>query len=313
MGRSIPRSDRNDLEVLLNQFHASEELQARCKTVEINARQYLSLDLDEDLGQRYKATILIPTGKYLAVYFGSLERARLGEEDTLNHSMAQGKLDFKYELIIDGTPRRGDTHPGRLQLVNHCCEPDNNSVCEEWSCPDTGLTAFFLRSVRDIPPDVEVKFPYQKPTFKNGVQVYPANHFWKEALALPSVRKGWHLVQCNCAGTPGHCPNGYGRNVGTPPPPPPTTATTATTPATPPTPPTPATPPTPPTPATTTPAPTITSPPTLTSPTPTLTSPTTTLTSLTTTFISTTTTTTRSRASSAKRGPAAPRPSNFPR
>ena len=184
VGRSIPRSDRNDLEVLLNQFHASEELQARCKTVEINARQYLSLDLDEDLGQRYKATILIPTGKYLAVYFGSLERARLGEEDTLNHSMAQGKLDFKYELIIDGTPRRGDTHPGRLQLVNHCCEPDNNSVCEEWSCPDTGLTAFFLRSVRDIPPDVEVKFPYQKPTFKNGVQVYPANHFWKEALRL---------------------------------------------------------------------------------------------------------------------------------
>ena len=212
VGRSIPRSDRNDLEVLLNQFHASEELQARCKTVEINARQYLSLDLDEDLGQRYKATILIPTGKYLAVYFGSLERARLGEEDTLNHSMAQGKLDFKYELIIDGTPRRGDTHPGRLQLVNHCCEPDNNSVCEEWSCPDTGLTAFFLRSVRDIPPDVEVKFPYQKPTFKNGVQVYPANHFWKEALALPSVRKGWHLVQCNCAGTPGHCLNGYGRH-----------------------------------------------------------------------------------------------------
>ena len=35
------------------------------------------------------------------------------------------------------------------------------------------------------PPDAEVKFPYQKPTFKNGVQVYPANHFWKEALALP--------------------------------------------------------------------------------------------------------------------------------
>ncbi len=66
-------------------------------------------------------------------------------------------FDFKYELIFDGTPRRGDTHPGHLQLVNRCCEPGNNSVCEEWSCPTTGLIAFFLRSVRDIPPDVEVK------------------------------------------------------------------------------------------------------------------------------------------------------------
>ena len=114
VGRSIPRSDRNDLEVLLNQFHANDEHQARCKTVEINARRYLTLDHAEDLGQRYKATILIPAGIYLAVYFGSLERARSGEEDVLNHSMAQGRLDFNYALLIDGTPRRGETHPGRL-------------------------------------------------------------------------------------------------------------------------------------------------------------------------------------------------------
>lgn len=212
VGRSIPRSDRNDLEVLLNQFHANQELQDRCSTVEINARRYLTLDQAEGLGQRYTATILIPAGTLLAVYFGSLEQVRSGEEYALNHSRAQGRLDFNYELLIDGTPRRGETHPGCLQLVNHCCKPGNNAVCEEWSCPDTGLTAFFLRSERDILPGVEVKFPYQEPTFKNGVQVYPANHFWKEAAALPPLRKGWHLVECNCAGTPGHCPNGYGRH-----------------------------------------------------------------------------------------------------
>ena len=168
VGRSIPRSDRNDLEVLLNQFHANQELQDRCSTVEINARLYLTLDQAEGLGQRYTATILIPAGTLLAVYFGSLEQVRSGEEYALNHSRAQGRLDFNYELLIDGTPRRGETHPGCLQLVNHCCKPGNNAVCEEWSCPDTGLTAFFLRSERDILPGVEVKFPYQEQAGAGG-------------------------------------------------------------------------------------------------------------------------------------------------
>jgi hypothetical protein len=29
-------------------------------------------------------------------------------------------------------PKLGDSRPARLQLVNHCCEPDNNAVCEEY-------------------------------------------------------------------------------------------------------------------------------------------------------------------------------------
>lgn len=207
VGRSIPRSDCNDLQCLLDQFHASEELQALCRTVDVNARRYLTIDRHDEWGQRYKSTIFIPAGELLAVYFGSLERVRSGEEDSLNHSMDQGRLHFKYDLRVDGTPVPGDTHPGRLQLVNHCCEPGNNAVSEEYHCPETGLIAFFLRSKTDILPDVEIKFPYQEPAFNNGVQVYPANRFWKQAASLPPARKGWHLVQCNCAGTAGHCPN----------------------------------------------------------------------------------------------------------
>ena len=69
--RSIPKSDRADLEVLLDQFHADEVLQARCIIVDNNARRYLILDRD-GLGQRYKAAILIPAGTLLAVYSGSL-------------------------------------------------------------------------------------------------------------------------------------------------------------------------------------------------------------------------------------------------
>ena len=66
VGRSIPRSDRPDLEVLLDQFHANEELQASCKTVDLNAHRYLTLDYVEGLGQNYKSTTLIPAGTLLA-------------------------------------------------------------------------------------------------------------------------------------------------------------------------------------------------------------------------------------------------------
>ncbi len=75
----------------------------------------------------------------MAAYFGSLERVLPGEDDTLSHSMHQGRIDFKYELLVDGTPQPGDTRPGRLQLFNHCCEPGNNAVCEEVFCSVTGL------------------------------------------------------------------------------------------------------------------------------------------------------------------------------
>ena len=211
VGRSIPRSDRHDLEALLDRFHASDELQARCVTVDTNARRYLTLhEVGSD--QCYKSSTFIPAGTLLAAYSGSLERVRPGDEDELNHSMHQGRLEFGYDLCVDGTPRRGDSRPGRLQLFNHCCEPDNNAVSEEFECPDTGLIAFFLRSKVDIPPDVEIRFPYQEPTFKNGVQVYPPHRFWKQAAALPPIRRGWQLVECNCRGPSGHCPNNYGRH-----------------------------------------------------------------------------------------------------
>ena len=217
------------MQSLLDEFHANEELQDLCATVDTNARRYLILVQDDQQDQKYKSVVAIPAGTLLAVYFGSLERVRPGEENSLNHSMDQGKIDFKYDLRVDGTPRAGDTHPGRLQLVNHSCEPRNNAVSEEWNCSNTGLIAFFLRSKKDISPDVEVTFPYQEPTFQKGVQVYPSTRFWKHAASLPPVRKGRHMVQCNCAGTPGRCPNGYGRHERDREPPPPTPPTPHTT------------------------------------------------------------------------------------
>jgi hypothetical protein len=53
--------------------------------------------------QRYKSATFIPAGKLLAVYSGSLERVRSGEEEALNHSMDQGQIDFKHKLHVDGT------------------------------------------------------------------------------------------------------------------------------------------------------------------------------------------------------------------
>jgi hypothetical protein len=114
-------------------------------------------DSVKDLGQRYIAVEEIPRGKLLAVYFGSLERLRPGVMDSLNHSMTQGKLDLDYELFVDGTPREGDTRPGRFQLFNHCCEPRNNAVCEEWECRETGLIAYCLRSSDVIALGAEVR------------------------------------------------------------------------------------------------------------------------------------------------------------
>eukprot|EP00291_Cryptomonas_curvata_P014858 CAMPEP_0172153188 /NCGR_PEP_ID=MMETSP1050-20130122/1286_1 /TAXON_ID=233186 /ORGANISM="Cryptomonas curvata, Strain CCAP979/52" /LENGTH=230 /DNA_ID=CAMNT_0012821657 /DNA_START=744 /DNA_END=1433 /DNA_ORIENTATION=+ len=214
VGKSIMRKDRDALQSLLDQFHSDEaqvtykgethHLQDLCRDVCTNATRYLKLDDSvEDLGQRYIALAEIPRGTLLAAYFGSLERLRPRVMDSLNHSMAQGKLDLDYVLFVDGTPREGDTRPGRFQLFNHCCEPGNNAVCEEWECRETGLFAYFLRSSAVIAPRTEVRFPYQQPTIKNGVQVYPANKFWKKAADLPPASKNQRLVECNCAGKPG--------------------------------------------------------------------------------------------------------------
>ncbi len=222
VGKSIRPKDRNALQSLLDRFHSDEAevfykgetllLQDLCRETNTNANRYLQLDDSvEDLGQRCIATEEIPRGKLLAAYFGSLERLRPGVTDFLNHSMAQGQLDLDDELYVDGTPREGDTRPGRFQLFNHCCEPGNNAVSEEWECRETGLIAYFLRSSDVIAPGEEVRFPYQQPTIIHGVQEYPANKFWKKAADLPPASKSLRLVECNCAGQPGACPNGYGR------------------------------------------------------------------------------------------------------
>ena len=222
VGKSIRPRDRHALQSLLDQFHSddaqvtykgeTDHLQHLCTEMRANACRYLRLDNSvEDLGQRYVAVEEIPLGKLLAAYVGSLERLRSGEMDSLNHSMAQGKLDLDYELFVDGTPREGDSRPGRLQLFNHCCEPGNNAVSEEWECRETGLIVYFLRSSAVIAPGEEVRFPYQQPTIIHGVQVYPANKFWKKAADLPPASKSQRLVECNCTGQPGACPNGYGR------------------------------------------------------------------------------------------------------
>jgi hypothetical protein len=87
-----------------------------------------------------------PAGQLLAVYFGSIERNTPRATDSLNHSMILGAGIMRYGLFINGTPRDGETRAGRLQLVNHGCEPGNNAVCEEWVCRATGLVAYFLRS-----------------------------------------------------------------------------------------------------------------------------------------------------------------------
>jgi hypothetical protein len=83
--------------------------------VNINALRYLQLDGSvKEVGQRCIAVDEIPRGKLLAVYIGSIERNRPGVMDSLNHSLAQGKLVFDYDLFVDGTPREEDVRPGRL-------------------------------------------------------------------------------------------------------------------------------------------------------------------------------------------------------
>ena len=76
----------------------------------------MTLENTNGLGQRYKAKILIPTGTLLAVYSGSLERVQPGEEDSLNHSMAQGKVDFQYDRCGKVTFRRPGPHFGLLDF-----------------------------------------------------------------------------------------------------------------------------------------------------------------------------------------------------
>ncbi len=50
------------------QFHANEELQDLCDTVDANARRYLILVQDDKQDQKYKSVIAIPSGTLLAVY-----------------------------------------------------------------------------------------------------------------------------------------------------------------------------------------------------------------------------------------------------
>ena len=214
IGRSIPRSDRHDLQQLLDVFHANDRIQELCRVCTSNATTYLVHHYNKNRGHWYTASQLIPPGTYLCVYSGSLERGDVAH--SRNHEMLIGKLEFTYPLYVDGTPGRGgeDTRPGQLQLVNHACQPNNNCDCEQVVCDETGITAFFLQSgSQPIPPDREIRFPYQEMKIVKGQKQYPQNAFWKEAATLRQPRgKTLRLVLCNCAGgEEGSCPNGYGR------------------------------------------------------------------------------------------------------
>ena len=212
IGRSIPRSDRHDLQQLLDVFHANDRIQELCRVCTSNATTYLVHHYNKNRGHWYTASQLIPPGTYLCVYSGSLERGDVAH--SRNHEMLIGKLEFTYPLYVDGTPGRGgeDTRPGQLQLVNHACQPNNNCDCEQVVCDETGITAFFLQSgSQPIPPDREIRFPYQEMKIVKGQKQYPQNAFWKEAATLRQPRgKTLRLVLCNCAGgEEGSCPNGY--------------------------------------------------------------------------------------------------------
>lgn len=121
VGRTIPRRDRAELELLLDQFHADADLQEMCQLSHSNAVRFMTLETLENHDQRYIARIDVPPGTLLAVYCGSLEKTTAGVQDTLCHSMHMGSLLFPYELFVDGTPQPGDCRPGRMQLVNHAC------------------------------------------------------------------------------------------------------------------------------------------------------------------------------------------------
>ena len=167
VGRTIPRCDRAELELLLDQFHADADLQEMCQLSHSNAVLFMTLEISEHHNQRYIARIDVPPGTLLAVYCGSLEKFAAGVQDTLCLSMHMGSLVFPYELFVDGTPQPGDCRPGRMQLVNHACAPYHNAECEEWICPTTGLQAYFLRSSRALPgirQGTEIRFPYQEVT-----------------------------------------------------------------------------------------------------------------------------------------------------
>jgi hypothetical protein len=95
VGSSIPRSDCKDLDIVLDQFHANEELQAMCRSVATNTECYMTLENANGLGQRYKAKTLIPTGTVLAVYSGSLERVQ---------TPAQGACKWSTTAVSQATP-----------------------------------------------------------------------------------------------------------------------------------------------------------------------------------------------------------------
>ena len=105
IGRSIPRSDRHDLQQLLDVFHADDRIQELCRVFTSNARIYLVYYYDKTSGHWYTASQLIPPGTYLCVYSGSLERGDVVH--SRNHETLIVELEFPYLLCVDGTPGRG--------------------------------------------------------------------------------------------------------------------------------------------------------------------------------------------------------------
>ena len=92
----MPRSDRHDLQQLLDVFHANDRIQELCRLCTSNARIYLVHHYNKTRGHWYTASQLIPPGTYLCVYSGSLERGDVAH--SRNHEMLIGKLEFTYPL-----------------------------------------------------------------------------------------------------------------------------------------------------------------------------------------------------------------------
>ena len=127
---------QNELEPLLEAFHSNEWIQDQCREALRNASEYLQL-LELEGDEFYVAKKHIPPGKRLAVYSGFAREAEYGHNTRRQHDLHIGDIGIGCSLVIDGSPglsAQDDARPGRLQMINHGCEPHNNCVCTRELC-----------------------------------------------------------------------------------------------------------------------------------------------------------------------------------
>ena len=211
----VAKRVQNELEPLLDAFHANEDIQEQCRLVTQNAGEFLRLQETEDGESSYVAVKCIPAGTRLAAYSGLLREAQPGPSTRRRHDMSIGDPGIGYQIVVDGSPglsSADDARPGRLQMVDHACQPHNNCVCTRVLCGDSQLPAFFLDAARQVEPGEVITFPYQQVHVEQGRQVYYATDFWQNVRDLPLPRRDQKLVECRCARhLRQDCPNSYGR------------------------------------------------------------------------------------------------------